>query len=528
MSVNKAGNSTNGKGISERSGVKSSFWDYLSLLSSNLFLIPLGVLSAAMTTRILGTKGYGYLAVFNLVIALAVMLTTNWTAASLIRFGREEYDQYGKLNHTIWARSALLIPSLIFGILVIYFFKDSITNYMEMPPWTIGLVIGSVLLMTIRSYLDYILQAIHRMKAYASIQIFFTSASILGLFSIILGFLPKTYLSVIVVGLIMNMGIIILLWLFLIPSRVIFPVKTDRKTVQEVFLFSYPVIVGNLGAYVVNWIDVMVIKYYLSLADVGSYQLAYNMFNILVGLIGSITILMTPVLISFLASKREDLILRYSTRLIPQGVLLWAIIIGIGLGTCPPIFRIIFGEEFGVSVLYFQFLALGLALNSLVSFHSSEITAYKLIKLGMMASVARALVNLICDFMLVPVIGPLGAAIATTSGMAVAAIIYLLICQRQLKENLLWQLILVLPAFISLGVSRTLSGPGTPFWAAALTLASGFFLAKALRLFRSEDLTLLNYIQMPASLKKAVAWSYSFLQSDVDSRKNKTVFGEKQ
>lgn len=526
--MNRTGNPTNHESISERSGMKSSFWDYLSLLSSNLFLIPLGILSAAMTTRILGTKGYGYLAVFNLVTALAVMLTTNWTAASLIRFGREEYDQHRKLNHTIWARSVLLTPSLMVGILVIYFFKDSITNYMEMPPWTIGLVIGSVLLMTIRSYLDYILQAIHCMKAYASIQIFFTSVSILGLFSILMGLFPKTYVSVIMVGLIMNMGIMILLWLFLVPSRVVFPVKTDRKTVQEVFLFSYPVILGNLGAYVVNWIDVMVIKYYLSLSDVGSYQLAYNMFNILVGLIGSVTILMTPILISFLASKREDLILRYSTRLVPQGVLLWTTIIGIGLGTCPPIFRIIFGEEFSASVPYFQFLALGLALNSLVSFHSGEITAYKLIKLGMMASVARALVNLTGDFMLVPAIGPLGAAIATTGGMTVAAVIYLLICQHQLKENLLWQLILVLPAFISLGVSWALPGPGTPFWATALTLASGFFLAKALRLFRPEDLTLLDYIQMPASLKKAVAWSYSFLQSDVDSRKNGTVFGEKR
>ena len=103
--MKKVGNPSNHQDISERSGVKTSFWDYLSLLSSNLFLIPLGIFSAAMTTRILGTEGYGYITVFNLVTTLVVMLTTNWTAASLVRFGREEYDQNGKINYAFWATS---------------------------------------------------------------------------------------------------------------------------------------------------------------------------------------------------------------------------------------------------------------------------------------------------------------------------------------------------------------------------------------------------------------------------------------
>jgi O-antigen/teichoic acid export membrane protein len=514
--------------ILEKSGVKSSFWDYISLLFGNLLLIPMGILSAAITTRILGTKGYGYLAIFNLVTTLGVMMTANWTAASLIRFGREEYDQHGKLNHTFWARSILLIPSLVVGILAIYFLKDSITNYMEMPSWTIWLVIGSILLMTIRTYLDHILQAIHRMKAYASIQIFFTCVSILGLVFIVLEFLPKTYLSVIIVGLTANVLAMIILWSLLIPTRVIFPIKTDRRMVQEVLSFSYPVIMGNLGAYVVNWIDVMVIKYYLSLSEVGGYQLAYNMFNLSIGLIGSTTILMTPILISFLASNREDLILRYSTRFIPQGVLLWATVIGIGLGVCPPVFQIVFGEGFNVSIPYFQYLAIGLAFNSLMIFYSGEITAYKLIKLGVMASVVRALINLVGDFVLVPRIGPLGAAIATTTGMIAATIMYLLICQRQLKENLLWQLILVSPAFISLGVSRALSGPGTPFWATILTLTSAYFLARALHLFKSEDLTFLDYVQMPASLRKVVLWAYPLLSREVNLKGKEAALGTKR
>lgn len=514
MSPTQKRNLLNNHDISERSGVKTSFWDYMSLLSGNLFLIPLGIVSVALITRILGPEGFGYITIFNLVTTFVVMVTTNWTAGSLLRFGREEYDQQGKLNHSFWARTIISTPCLFIGIVIIYIWRSFISDYVKMPSWAVWLVIGSALILTARTYLDYILQAIHKMKAYAVAQIFFVSASIIGLTLIFVGFFPKTYLTVIIIGLITNAISIILLSILLIPLGVLFPVKTDQRMLREVFSFSYPLMIGNLAAYIVNWVDVIVIKHFFYMSDVGRYQLAYNMFNLLAGLIGSVTVLTTPILVSFLAAKREDLVLRYSTRLVPQGILLWTTTVGIVLCICPPIFRIVFGEGFSASVIYFQFLSIGLVLNSLANFYSGEITAYKLIKLGVMASVARGVVNLIGDILLVPQIGPLGAAFSTTGGIIVAALCYLLICQRQLKEKILWQFILVLPTLLSLAVSRIFSDPRTPLLAIFVTLVSSYYLAKAFHLFRSDDLILLNYIQMPAPLKKTIVWIYPFLTNE--------------
>jgi O-antigen/teichoic acid export membrane protein len=446
------------------------------------------------------------------------MVTTNWTATSLIRFGREEYDRQGKVNNTFWARTIILTPCFFIGVAIVYLWRSFINDYMKMPSWTVWLVIGSVLVITGRTYIDYILQAIHRMRAYAVTQIVFVAVSIVGLILIFIGFFPRTYLTVIIVGLITNAITLILFSLFLIPIRVLTPVKTDRRMLREVFSFSYPLVIGNLAAYIVNWVDVIVIKHYFSMSDVGGYQLSYNIFNLLAGLLSSTTVLITPILVSFLAAKREDLVLRYSTRLVPQGFLLWTTMIGIVLSICPPIFRIVFGEGFIISAIYFQFLAIGLVISGLINFYSGEITAYKLIKLGVMASVARAVVNLIGDLLLVPIMGPLGAALATTAGVAVAAFSYLLICQRHLKERLLWQLILVLPALLSLGVSRIITVPGTPFLAVIVTLASGYYLAKAFHLFQSDDLILLDHVQMPTSIKKTIVWIYPFLTNKAKPR----------
>jgi len=508
------GNSHNNQDISKKSGVKTSFWDYLSLLSGNLILIPLGIASVALMTQILGPEGYGYITIFNLVTTFVVMVTTNWTAASLVRFGREEYDQQGKLNHTFWARTIILTPCLFLGVAMVYLFRDFINDYMKMPSWAVWLVIGSALILTVRTYLDYILQAIHRMKAYAMTQIVFVAISIVGLTLIFVGFFPKTLLTVIIIGLIANAITLTLLSLFLIPPRVVSPVNTTRRMLREVFSFSYPLLIGNLAAYIVNWIDVIVIKHFFSMYDVGGYQLAYNMFNLLGGLVSSVTILITPILVSFLAAKREDLVLRYSTRLVPQGFLLWTTLIGIVMSICPPIFRIVFGEGFGVSAIYFQFLAIGLVISGLINFYSGEITAYKLMKLGVMASVARGVVNLIGDILLVPKMGPLGAALSTTGGIIIAALCYLLICQRQLQEKILWQFILVLPALLSLGINRILSGPETPVLAIVITLVSSLYLARALRLFRSDDLVLLDYVRMPTPVRKTIIWIYPFLTNE--------------
>jgi O-antigen/teichoic acid export membrane protein len=507
------GNSHNNQDISKTSGVKTSFWDYLSLLSGNLILIPLGIASVALMTRILGPEGYGYVTIFNLVSAFVVMVTTNWNATSLIRFGREEYDQQGKLNHAFWARTIILTPCLIIGLVIIYLGRSFINDYMKMPSWTIWLVMVSILIITIRTYFDYMLQAIHRMKSYAASQIFFTVGSIVSLALIVFGVFPKTYLTVIIVGLITNTIIIILLSLFLIPHRVLSPVKTDRSMLQKVFSFSYPMLIGNLAAYVVNWVDVIVIKQFFSMSDVGGYQLAYSMFNLLTGLLSSITILITPILVSFLAVRREDLVLRYSTRLVPQGFLLWTTLIGIVVSICPPMFRIVFGEGFGVSAIYFQFLAIGLVISGLINFYSGEITAYKLMKLGVMASVSRGVVNLMGDILFVPQMGPLGAALSTTGGIIVAALCYLLICQRQLHEKILWQFILALPALLSLGINRIFSGPETPVLAIVITLVSSLYLARALRLFRPDDLILFDFVQMPSSLRKAIVGVYPFLMT---------------
>lgn len=168
-------------GLSERAGVKTTFWDYVSLLSSNLLCLPLQILSVVLTTRILGSEGYGHIALYNMAVGLGLMMGVDWTAGSVLRFGREEFELRQKINHTFWARNAIMVPCLLLWLTFVLLFKDTISQYIGMPPWAVALLTGSVFLGAVNNYLVYILQAIRRMQAYAAVQVIGSAIVVAGL-----------------------------------------------------------------------------------------------------------------------------------------------------------------------------------------------------------------------------------------------------------------------------------------------------------------------------------------------------------
>jgi len=506
--------------LSCKSGVKTSFWDYSGLLLSNLTLIPLRALTAAMTARILGTEGYGIIALYASMVSLAHLFSANWTIASVIRFGREEYDKRGSICHTFWARNFILIPCLFMGFIGMIIFKGPIFKYIGMPNWAIGLLLASVFVSVIHNYLEYILQAIHKIRAYAALQVIGNILSIAGLSLVFFKVLNGDYLTVITIG-ILSIAATILIGISWVPRQLLIPFQLDRQTLKDMFLFSYPIILGSMASYVVAWVDIFFINYYFMKNAVGEYQLAYQIFTIIIGMIMAATVVTAPILTSFIANGRHELIHRYASRLVPQGVLFWSVVIGIGLTISAPLFQFIFGKPFIGSTVYFQYLAMGAAFNSLVCFHSGILTAYKFTKYSVMVSVSTAVLNLFGDMLLVPRIGPLGAALSTVGAIGIHSLLYLWISQKLLKKKLLWHVVLVLPTLFSLAVNRFDAGAFTPLLAILVTLVSGYFLGKGLHLFQSDDLTLLDYIQMPNLLKKTVVWIHAHLTNETkESLKN--------
>ncbi len=497
--------------VAEQAGVRDSFWDFLGLTGGRLILVPLGIVSSALTARILGRDGYGQISLFQMTVGLVLLAATTWTGGAVLRFGREEFDQRGGCHRTFWARNVMLLPALAVALTAVFVFRERITGYLRMPAWAVWLVVWAAVAGTARGYVAFLLQAGHRLKTFAAAQVAETGLAIVGLTLVFVGLFERGYTAVIAVGLVASTVVATVLAAAFVPRGTFRPVRTDRSTLREVFRFSYPILLGNTAAYVVNYVDVLVIKQYFDMADVGGYQLAYNAYTLLTNTAGAALVLLGPMLISFVAARRDDLTLHYSRRLVPQAMLAWSVMVGVGMAVAPPAFRAVYGEAFASSGIFFQFLAFGLCLQALTYLYSGLVTAYKLVRLGVIASLARAGVNLVGDLLLVPRLGPLGATFATAAGIAVAALLYLLICQWKQKTVLAWQIGLIVPGLASLVACRLIPAWWGPVTGVAAALLVGYGLAKATGLYRVEDIDFLAHVHMPDRLRRAITRLYRFL-----------------
>ena len=491
--------------------VKSSFWDYSSLVSSKFASFPLQILTVSIATRILGTEGYGTLALFLLISQLVFLFGVNWTSASVMRYGREEYVKEHKINKIFWGRNLIVLPSLIilFGGLIL--FKNRILNYIGMPQsgmWFLFLYIAGI---TLLNYVQYIQQAVGQLRLYALSNIAEKLLSAIGLLIILtVAAFPKNIFAVIAVY-VLSISCVAFVFAGLIERKHFLPVEFNKEIIKKIFCFSYPIIFGSASASVVNWIDVIVIKKYMNISDVGVYTLSYQGMMVLQGISMSLIAVLGPIMVTFLVEDRQDLIVKFVKRIIPQGVLLWCLFLSLTIFLSPYLIPLIFGNSFSGSVLPFSILMLGLGFNCLACFCSPLLTAYELIKQSMAVNVLLALVNLAGDFLLVPKLGINGAAVATSFSFSLAAILYLVIINRRLKLHEWRQIFSATPIFVTVLAFLLFDN----FWVKSsgliFVLIISMILAKRLAIFRKDDFTMFSKVEIPRLVRQTINKTYSFL-----------------
>jgi len=501
------------EGKTDERDVGRSFWDFCTVLGGRVIGLPLAFLAAVLATRVLGNEGYGTLSLFFLVSQLFFLFGINWTSAAVIRYGKEEFIESDKINRTFWARNTLLIPSLFISLLLIWVGREKVLSYLNVEPegiWLLGLfLIG----LTLSDYVQSVLQATANLRFYSGIKVL--QFLFIFIFLCLVYFFPsdRGKIFMVIWAYVGSALLVSILPLLRIQYSLFFPAVLDYHKVKRIFIFSYPVIFGSVSAYVVNWIDLIVIKRYSPIADVGIYSLAYQGMTALQQISMVISVVSTPMMVSFLVIGRKDLILRYVERIVPQGLLAWNILVCVVTLSAFYLIPKIFGIDFAASATPFALLMAGMSWNILNTFYSSVMTAYELIKQSMGIGIVIALLNLVGDLVLVPGLGICGASLATSFSFMVGAILsQWLICSRLDRrgwKELIFPLPSLLVIFLFLVISQLLSR-------LAILIALVFFswiLAKMLGLFQKEDMALLEKIEMPEWIRIWMSRLYVLLGS---------------
>lgn len=308
---------------------------------------------------------------------------------------------------------AAIITSLLFifsSYLSVYYFKDPKSVFV------LQLLALSFLFSALLDPFIKIFQGFQRMFLYSFVDllrflvIFITSLVLLGLGNGILApaiayLITPLFLSVI-------FSIVFIKDVF--PSFFSEKTKISKNLLNNLFHFGIPLLLTSAGGIVITYTDTMILTYFTSLKDVGVYNAALPLARLVFYMTSSVVAVLLPLTSELWTKKLYKLLkegirllYRYSAMILIPFVVVLFYFAGDGLS-------FLFGSEYAAGENVLRLLLIGVMFFSLANLNFSLITGMgKPIFVTKMMFFA-AVLNLILNFILIPTMGIMGAAISTT------------------------------------------------------------------------------------------------------------------
>jgi O-antigen/teichoic acid export membrane protein len=168
---------------------------------------------------------------------------------------------------------------------------------------------------------------------------------------------------------------------------------------------------GATAVYFINWGGNLVLRLFTSMDDIGTYNLGFSIFKGIVML----TSIIYPYFLPFVSQHIEDSAKMrdylYSKR--PKIFILGLVVIGVFFIISPYVFKFVYGEGYRGAVTVLRILLIGSVLFFYATFYDPILHSLKKYKFYQIIKVLQVLLSVLLALLLVPVIGHVGAAVAT-------------------------------------------------------------------------------------------------------------------
>lgn len=221
------------------------------------------------------------------------------------------------------------------------------------------------------------------------------------------------------------MGMVTLvLFLFFLDFKRLFPLYISAKSLKRIMNFSSWVLLGYASSYLINWGDNIILTRYVSMSDIGVYNLAYQIFKGGLMFFFAINIYFTPFISKHIRNKRIMHQFLFSKKKLL--ILFSLLMVLIGEFTIHPVMGMFFAGSYLEAAFILQILLVAIFGISLYTLNIPIINVYGKYKYVQIFLIVQVVLNIILDIILVPFFGIVGAAIATVLSYLVftAAVVY--------------------------------------------------------------------------------------------------------
>jgi O-antigen/teichoic acid export membrane protein len=485
-------------------GATTVVGDFAAMLASRAATLVIGLVGIALTTRLIGARGYGLLAAVTVLSTLIFTITVAWTNVSVHRYGREELELHGNMSRLTWNRAIIAAPLVAICVAIMLVLKLIHLVPSSMTWELVALILGSSLILILTDHLTGLLEAAGKMKTSAARLVlgqFLYTAAIAALFVgnagvsaelvIALSIAAPLLVAVLTVPIVWKVGVLPLAW--------------NRILLRRMLWLSVPMIGLMLGQYVLSSIDIFVLGLFRSQADVGIYFVAYQGFTRLSSLAVSVTSVLVPLFVSLELGGRSPVILRYLERSVPQALFILSVLGGVGVAILPLVFEPIFGAAFAPAVTPMAILTIGLIFLYGAYLVAPILTLHERTRAIAGIWGIAAAINVAGDFIMVGLLdmGIIAPAIATSAALTfVFAGFYA--CAEHVLDAAARPNAAMLGPFAAGLASALILGDGIgAVLGVGATLAIALVVIARRSPFRPEDVELIDKLSLPDGISRA-------------------------
>lgn len=259
-------------------------------------------------------------------------------------------------------------------------------------------------------------QGFQKMFAYSSMN-FLKMLSIL-IITILLSYLglkvmSPTYAYLLGYLIVVVVSLIIFFKIFLDFFK--YKTKIDKPLIKKLFKFGIPVTLSSLSYLIIGYTDTLMLTYFKTLNDVAFYNIAMPISMILMWFLAHpLSAVLLP-MTSEMWNKKNIKSLKNGIETLQKYVFLAMVPLALIMMSFPDVvIRVLFGEAYVGASTALQILAFGTIFYSIAYINSNILSGMGKPELITKIMASIAVLNLILNFLLIPPLGIIGAAIATS------------------------------------------------------------------------------------------------------------------
>lgn len=404
--------------------------DMFKYFPSQIIPMILGFLSVPIFTRLFNPEDYGTYVLVVSTVSLLINITTGWLSMSVIRFypiysSNSKIDEF-RNNIAILSLLSIIIISSI-SLAVSYLIKERVLSKFYY------LIKIGIIFLAFNSFFQLLLSFLRierRVNFYGGFSIFY---SVVGLtLGLILVKIAKFGVEGLLWGQIICILIAIpLLWKVTLKGYPNSLTGISKPIASEIAKYSFPLVLGNIAAWILNLGDRYIIEFFRGSQEVGIYSASYMLTEkSIIFLFHMFKIASDPIGINIWEKEDKENSKRFMNKLAKYYLLvLVPAVIGLSV-LAKPIINILVVKEYYDGYRAVPFIALGsfflgLQQRFLFVLQLHKKTLYTLIIISF-----SGFINMILNVILIPIYGYMAAAVTTLVCYAILLILMIIASRR--------------------------------------------------------------------------------------------------